>query len=197
MTPRARDSNPAILSAMRLPRPRSLRTPLARAVVPVALGLGFFAVLALLLWGVASLLSNGSTKPTTLFASKTFTPGPASAYAQEVAQDGPILFPDLLGTDGDKTIVLDHRGTDATTGWVIYLAHPADRPLSCKVTQVRHTGNFTDCNGRTISVDQLAPPAAGIRPDVSTNGILSLDLIPDGSAASPASTVVAGTSPTG
>ncbi len=196
MTPRARDSNPAILCPMRLPRPRTLRSPLARAVVPVGLGLVFLGVLALLLWGVASLLSNGSAKTTNLFATKTFQPGLASGYAKLVEQDGPILFPDLLGTDGDKTIVLDHRGTDPTTGWVIYLAHPADRPLSCKVTQVRHTSNFTDCDGRTVPVDQLAAPARGIRPDVSTNGILSLDLIPDGSTAPP-STVAAGTSTTG
>jgi hypothetical protein len=164
---------------MRLPRPRPLRTPLARAVVPVALGIGFFGLLALLLWGVASLLSNGSANTTTLLATKTFTPGPASAYAQLVVDDGPILFPDLLGTDGDKTIVLDHAGTDPARGWVIYLAHPNDRPLSCKVSQVRHTRSFTDCDGRTITVDQLAPPLAGIHPDVSQDGILSLDLIPD------------------
>jgi hypothetical protein len=167
---------------MRLPRPRPLRSPLARAVVPVGLGIGFLGLLALLLWGVASLLSNGGAKTTDRFATKTFAPGPATAYAQLVVDDGPILFPDLLGTDGDKTIVLDHHGTDPATGWVIYLAHPKDRPLSCKVTQVRHTSNFTDCDGRTIAVDDLAPPARGIRPDVSRDGILSLDLIPDDTA---------------
>ncbi|MEO5900574.1 MAG: hypothetical protein ABIR68_10670 [Ilumatobacteraceae bacterium] len=175
---------------MRLPRPRQLHSPFARAVVPVGLGLVFFAVLAGLLWIVASLLSNGSAKTTNLFASKTFTPGPAANYAQLVVQDGPILFPDLLGTDGDKTIVLDHTGTDPLLGWVIYLAHPADRPLACKVTQVRHTSSFTDCEGRTITVQQLATPERGIRPDVSKDGILSLDLIPDDASA--AGTSVAG-----
>ena len=122
---------------LRLPRPRQLHSPFARAVVPVGLGLLFFAVLGGLLWIVAALLSDA--KPSDNFATKTFRPGSASGWAQVVVEDGPILFPDLLGTDGDKTIVLDHQGTDPDLGWVIYLAHPADRPLSCKVTQVRHT----------------------------------------------------------
>ncbi|MCU1502087.1 MAG: hypothetical protein JWM12_1441 [Ilumatobacteraceae bacterium] len=173
---------------MRLPRPRQLRSPLARAVVPVGLGLLFFGVLALALWGVAAWLSNGNAKTSDLLATKSFVPGSASAYAQLVAEDGPILFPDLLGTDGDKTIVLDHRGSDPTTGWVIHLAHPADKPLSCKVVQIRHTRNFTDCDGRTITVDELAEPARGIRPDVSADGILSLDLVPDDAAPPTATT---------
>jgi hypothetical protein len=161
---------------VRLPRPRQLHSPFARAVVPVGLGLLFFAVLGGLLWIVAALLSDA--KPSDNFATKTFRPGSASGWAQVVVEDGPILFPDLLGTDGDKTIVLDHQGTDPNVGWAIYLAHPADRPLSCKVTQVRHTDSFTDCEGRTITVDQLAAPARGIRPDVSRDGVLSLDLVP-------------------
>jgi hypothetical protein len=178
----ARSRAPRHTGPMRLPRPRQLRSPFARAVVPVGLGLLFFAVLAGLLWLVAAWLSNGNAKTSDRFASKTFTPGSARGYAQLVEEDGPILFPDLLGTDGDKTIVLDHEGTDPNAGWVVYLAHPADRPLSCKVTQVRHTRSFTDCAGRTITVDQLAPPGPGIRPDVSRDGVLSLDLIPDGTA---------------
>ena len=75
--------------------------------------------------------------------------------------------------------MLDHSGEDPLLGWRILLAHPADRPLSCKVVQVRHTDTFTDCEGRTISVDQLAPPEAGIRPIVSQDGILSLDVTPN------------------
>ena len=172
---------------MPLPAPPQLRSPFARAVVPVATGIVLMGVLALALWAVAALISNGSAKSTDLFSSRTFTPGPAASYAAIVAEDGPIIFPDLLGTDGDKTIVLDHAGTDPNRGWVIRLAHPADKPISCKVTQVRRTRNFTDCDGRVIPAEQLAPPAAGIAPDVSTDGILSLDLIADGAATTPPS----------
>src|SRR3954467_14442850 len=55
-----------------VPRPQ-LRTPLARAVVPVAGGIAFFAVVALVLWGVASLVSNNGGATNNL-ASSVFQP---------------------------------------------------------------------------------------------------------------------------
>jgi hypothetical protein len=173
------DPGVGILTAVPLKLPE-LRTPFARAVVPVAAGIGFFAVLGVLLWGIAAAISGNSGKGG-LLTTHTFQPGSAPTYAAIVATDGPIIFPDLLGTSGDRTIVLDHTGDDPLNGWQIYLAHPADRPITCKVTQVQHTRNFTDCDGRTIPVAQLAPPEAGIRPAVSQDGVLSLDLIPDAS----------------
>ncbi len=100
-------------------------------------------------------------------------------YAAIIDEDGPVLFPDLLGTDGDKSIVLHHTGANPMTDWWIYLGHPADRPITCKVTQIQHTDQFTDCEGRTVSVDALARPPKGVRPVVSADGILTLDLTPD------------------
>jgi hypothetical protein len=155
-----------------------LQSPLARAVVPVGVGIVFFAILGLALWGVAALISNGNDQSSNLFSNHEFKPGSAIGYAQIVKQDGPIIFPDLLGTDGDRTVVLDHVGDDAAVGWVMYLAHPNDRPISCKVTQIRHTSNFTDCAGRIVAVDALAPPERGIAPTVSPDGVLSLNLVP-------------------
>ncbi len=156
-----------------------LRSPLARAVAPVLGGIGFFAVLALILWGIAHLVSQNGSGATANLASNVFRPGSVERYAAIVREDGPVLFPDLLGTDGDKSIVLDHQGDDPMKGWSIYLGHPADRPITCKVTQVRHTDQFTDCEGRTLAVNKLALPPKGIAPDVSADGILTLDLIPD------------------
>ena len=155
-------------------RTPQLRTSASRAVVPVVLGVVFFAVLGLALWGVAALISDGESSD--LLASRRFEPGSTRTYSRIVADQGPIIFPDLLGTDGDKTIVLDHVGDDPNVGWRIYLAHPADRDLDCKVEQVRGTREFTDCAGRTIAVESLALPPAGISPVVSPDGVLSLDL---------------------
>jgi hypothetical protein len=148
-------------------------------VVPVLGGIGFFALLALVLWGIASVVASNGGSATANLASNVFRPGSVVRYAAIIDEDGPVLFPDLLGTDGDKTIVLDHGSTNPMDGWSIYLGHPADRPITCKVTQVRHTDQFTDCEGRTIAVEELARPAQGIRPVVSADGILTLDLIPD------------------
>lgn len=156
-----------------------LTSTFARAVVPVLGGLAFFAVLGLALWGVAALSSRNADQTQDLLVGRTFTPGRVTTYASIVERDGPIIFPDLLGTDGDRTIVLDHTGADPMRGWVLYLAHPADRPLECKVAQVRGTRQFTDCEGRTLDVSDLAPPPAGVAPTVSVDGILNLDLVPD------------------
>jgi len=160
------------------PKLPELRSPLARAVVPVAAGIGFFALLALVLWAIAASISGGDQRGG-LLTDETFTPGSARTYAAIVATDGPVIFPDLLGTDGDRTVVLDHTGDDPLTGWRVYLAHPADKPLSCKVTQVLSTRTFVDCDGRTVGVEQLALPEQGIRPVVGQDGILSLDLTPE------------------
>ena len=136
-------------------------------------------MLALVLWGIASLVSQNGSGATSNLASSVFRPGSVVRYAAIIEEDGPVLFPDLLGTDGDKTIVLDHASTNPMDGWNIYLGHPADRPITCKVTQVQHTDQFTDCEGRTIAVEGLARPAEGIAPVVSADGILTLDLTPD------------------
>ena len=111
-----------------------------------------------MLWGIASLVSQNGSGATANLASNVFRPGSVERYAAIIDEDGPVLFPDLLGTDGDKSIVLDHPGTDPMQDWHIYLGHPADRPITCKVVQVQHTRQFTDCEGRTIDVSNLALP---------------------------------------
>ena len=70
-------------------------------------------------------------------------------------------------------------GAGSMLGWSIHLAHPADRPITCKVTQVQRSDQFTDCEGRTMGVDGLALPPKGVAPDVSNDGILTLDVTPD------------------
>src|SRR5690606_10823432 len=95
-----------------MPRRPQLKTSFTRAVVPVLGGIGFFALLFLALWGVAALTSRNSAQTNEVLAGRTFEPGRVTTYASIVEAGGPIIFPDLLGTDGDKTIVLDHTGDD-------------------------------------------------------------------------------------
>jgi hypothetical protein len=156
-----------------------LRSPFARAVVPVLGGIGFFIVIGLILWGVAHLIAHNGDSTTANLASNVFRPGSVERYAAIIDEDGPVLFPDLLGTDGDKSIVLNHTGVDPMSGWYIYLGHPSDKPITCKVKQVQHTDTFTDCDGRNINVTQLALPPNGVAPVVSADGILTLDLTAD------------------
>lgn len=160
----------------RMRRPR-LESTFARAVVPVAAGIGFFAVLGLALWGVAALISRDSGATTERLTPTIQEMGPVGIIAEAIALDGPIVLNDLVGND--RHIVLDHTGDDPTKGWAIYLAHPVDRAVDCPVAVVRGTHTFTDCEGRTLTVDQLAPPPSGVSPIVNNDGTLSLDLTSD------------------
>lgn len=165
-----------------------LRSPLARAVVPVLAGIAFFVVLGLLLWLFAALIADNDDQVTNL-APDQFEVGPVEAIMGIVEEDGPILFPGLGPDNTDRLVVLNHSGGDPLSGWQVYMGHPADRPASCIVTQVPSTSSFVDCDGRTLDVTDLAPPALGVNPVIPDRKTLWLDLTPDESTDGAADTV--------
>ena len=157
-------------------RPR-LQSTFARAVVPVAAGIGFFAVLALALWGVAALISHNGKQASANLAPPTQEMGSTSILAGMIDRQGPIVLQDLVGNDSH--IVLNHTGADPATNWYLYLAHPADKPATCLVSVDQTTKGLRDCDGRTVTVDQLASVPQGVAPVVSADGgLLTLDLRP-------------------
>jgi len=149
-------------------------SPLWRAVVPVAAGLAFFALLAVVLWGIAALLSDNPERVNERLARTTFEVGDTDRIAQLIAQDGPLLFQGLVGDQADDSLVLDHTGDAANEGWIVYFAHPADRDETCKVIQIEGTRRFRDCDGREIDVQDLAPPPDGVRPVVTRTVVIDL-----------------------
>lgn len=158
---------------MALPR---LDTPVARAVAPVLGGAVVIGLILLATWGLAAFISRGGADSTERLAPPTFEVGNVEAIADEVADNGPLLFPGLNTTSGARTLVLDHVGTVAAEGWKVYWAYPADRDESCPVKQVRQTSSFVDCDGRQIDVGALALPEDGVRPVVENRTALSIDL---------------------
>ena len=156
---------------MRTPR---LRSPLARAVIPVLGGMAFFAAFFLGLWVVANVITDRA-EPGDEIGSTIFEVGPVDSLAEAVAEDGPLLFPDLKSPDGVRSIVLDHNGSDPAKGWQVYYGYPADRDATCLVTHERGSDTFTDCEGRTLNVSQLAPPG-NVRPIVENKKKLYVDL---------------------
>jgi hypothetical protein len=148
---------------------------LARAVIPVAAGIAFFAVLGLALWGVAALIADNAVETEEILLPAYQDLGSVDTFAEIVADGGPLVMADLIGSD--RSIVLDHTGDDPRQGWAIYLAYPADRDPSCPVELTPGTRDFTDCDGRTLGIDQLALPPLGVQPIVSDDGLLTLDLV--------------------
>ncbi|MCU0261440.1 MAG: hypothetical protein MUE78_10505 [Ilumatobacteraceae bacterium] len=153
-----------------------LRSPVARAVVPVLGGIGVLAAIALLTWAMAAYISRGEVETSERLAPSTLNLGSVEARADDVAANGPILIPGLNTTIGERTLVLDHEGRNAADGWIVYYAYPADRDATCPVEQVRGTATFVDCEGRELDVTDLAPPTSGVRPVVESRERLLIDL---------------------
>ncbi|HUS41831.1 MAG TPA: hypothetical protein VMY16_04110 [Ilumatobacteraceae bacterium] len=156
-------------------RPVRLKSPFTRAVVPVLGGIAFFVLLALVTWGIAAWISGGGADVTDRLAPSRFEVGSVQNAAQIVEQDGPIIFPGLNTTTGERTLVLDHEGSDPTRGWRIFYAYPIGRP-DCPVEQVIGTREFIDCDGTTITVADLSPPESGVFPVVENQRALFIDL---------------------
>lgn len=156
-------------------KPVRLKSTWARAIVPVAAGLAFLTLIGLATWGVAAWISRDGAEPTERLAPTTFPLGSVRERADDVAENGPIILPGLNTTTGERTLVVDHQGDDPTRGWRIYYAYPIDRP-DCPVEQIIGTRSFIDCDGATIVVEDLSPPASGVNPVVENQRRLIIDL---------------------
>lgn len=167
-----------------------LRTPLARALVPVVAGIGFFVVLGLVTLGIAAFLSSGDTETTDNLAPPRLELGSVAGRANDVAEDGPLLFAELSTITGERSLVVDHEGDDPAEGWRLYYAFPPDRP-DCPVEQVRGTATFIDCDGNELDVSELSPPTEDVRPVVEGSTTLYLDLRAFSGASAPTDSVPA------
>ncbi len=159
----------------RLVRFPEFRSPLARAVAPVVAGLVFFGALGLVMWGVAAVMSGEQAQTTTLTPDRLKV-GNVQRWSESINADGPVLFPGLGTTTGTRTIVLDHEGDNPERGWIIRYAFPADRDETCAIEQIQGTDTFTDCDGRTIGVSDLALPTGGEFPIIEDRTMLYIDL---------------------
>ncbi len=153
-----------------------LRSPVARAVVPVLGGIAVLGLLAAFTWGMAAFISRGGTEGSSKFAPSVYTVGQVEGLAATVAAEGPLFLPELGTAVGTRSIVVDHTGDVAADNWRIYWAYPADRDATCIVSQVPTTRTFTDCEGRTLDVTELSPPDDGVFPRVEDRRTLVLDL---------------------
>ena len=150
------------------------KSPFTRAVFPIVGGIFFFAALFGVTWLMATYVTN-KTETTTTTGDRTFVVGQVADIAESIAENGPVLYPDLRDPLGKRSIVIEHNGTDVAKGWQVYYAYPADRTDACLVTQIQKTHSFTDCEGRTLTVEQLMPPT-DVRPIVENKTTLLIDL---------------------
>ena len=153
-----------------------LKSPVARAVLPVLGGAAVLGLIALVTWLMAAYISGGGTNNSERLAPSTFTVGNVESLSKTVTKDGPLFFPELGTAIGTRSIVVNHTGDDPADGWRVYWAYPADRDATCVVEQVSGTANFVDCDGRTVDVTQLSPPDPGVFPIVENGETLVIDV---------------------
>lgn len=144
--------------------------------MPVLAGAALLAVIGLLTWAMAAYISRGGGVSSERLAPSRFEVGNVERLAESVAEQGPLIFPELGTAIGTRSIVVDHQGSSADEGWRVYWAYPADRDPTCVVEQVQGTATFVDCDGRTIGVSELSPPDAGVFPVVEDRTRLVIDL---------------------
>lgn len=144
--------------------------------MPVAGGIVVLALIAGFTWAIAAYISGGEPGTTERLAPSVFTIGQVDSLAESVAEDGPLLFPELGTAIGTRSIVVDHEGDVPADGWRVYWAYPADRDPTCVVEQVVGTSDFIDCDGRTIDVTELSPPDDGVFPAVEDRTTLFIDV---------------------
>lgn len=152
----------------------NLRSPFRRAIIPIIGGIAFFAALFGITWLMAAYITNNAEEQTQS-SDRTFVVGRVTDIAQSVAENGPVLYPDLRDSNGTRSIVIEHTGDEPAKGWQVYYAYPADRDATCLVKQIERTHTFTDCEGRTLNVDQLQPPN-DVRPIVENGTTLLIDM---------------------
>lgn len=152
----------------------NLRSPFARAVLPIIGGIALFVALFGMTWLMATYITNNA-EATIQTGDRTFIVGNVTDIAKSIAKNGPVLYPDLRDPNGSRSIVIEHTGDNPAKGWQVYYAYPADRDSTCLVKQIERTDTFTDCDGRTLNVDQLQPPD-DVRPIVENKTTLLIDL---------------------
>ena len=122
---------------------RGLRLDVKRALAVGVVGLaGALGVLVLVLQ-----LAGSSDAIDVQLGDPDFRGIHAAALAAEIADHGPIPFPDLVGND--LPIWVAHHGNDPSLGWVVVSARVPDS-ADCLVQWDGATGRFVDgCDAAT------------------------------------------------
>ena len=82
----------------------------------------------------------------------------ADRMAKQIADDGPVLFPDV-SANRSRDIYVQHLGTDPKSGWLAFDAREAGAPRECFLDWQRDRQIFVDrCDGSEVGAD-----GAGLR----------------------------------
>jgi hypothetical protein len=146
---------------------------LAVAAGGVVVAIGVAAALAV--------LANRGTVDVRL-GSDTFAEHDAEDAAADIAEHGPILYPDTAG--GDRDIYLQHFGDDPDEGWTAFAARPPGVSRGCTLRWDADEEVFRlldssgevggECDGREFPADGEGLPMYPVT--VDADGNIDVDL---------------------
>ena len=126
----------------RSPRP-DLRSVVVVGLAGVAVALGLFL-------GVL-LLARGGGDVEIRLGDRDFRDMETGRISAEIADRGPILFPDVAG--GDRDIILQHLGDDPETGWLAFEARRPGQGRECTFGWRPEQADFVNSCDETDVVD--------------------------------------------
>jgi hypothetical protein len=110
----------------------------------------FFVVLGICVAGAVLAIAAGDEDVDINLGDDEFRLEDLDGAAARIAEDGPDIFPDLVG--GNRPIMVNHVGDDLEEGWVAVLAI-APGTDACIVEWDAEEGVFQDCEGATYPPD--------------------------------------------
>jgi hypothetical protein len=153
-----------------------LDSPLARAVVPVLGGVAFLAVLGLILWGAAALATHHADPENVRLGTDEFVVSGLEAKAARIAEDGPLLFPGLVGPAEREPIGVWHAGDATTSGWQVFSLVPDGGSASCVLELDRNDRNalVDPCTQARYPADGSTLPHVNSHVDLDGNLVITL-----------------------
>jgi len=108
-------------------------SPVARSGGHATRAIGVATVAVVLVMGglfLAAVALSGQDGQSVRLGDSTFQGGSAERLAAEIADQGPIIYPDVSG-GRDRDLILQHLGDDHRRGWYAFRAQPPDKPRDC------------------------------------------------------------------
>ncbi|MFP4513441.1 MAG: hypothetical protein ACLFRV_10905 [Acidimicrobiales bacterium] len=100
---------------------------------------------------IVNLASEGGDNFEINLGDQRFQAGSADSRAASIAEDGPVLFPDVAG--GSRDLILQHLGDESDEGWHAFSAQPAGKGRDCVLDWDDSAGDFVDCDGERYPAD--------------------------------------------
>jgi hypothetical protein len=111
----------------------------------------------------------------------TFEAGRTDVIADEIRENGPIRYADLLG--GRQNIILQHLGDDDQVGWYAFDLIRPGQPNECQLEWFAAAQVFRDsCDGTEIPPTGFGQPTYPVEIE---NGRISVDFRGDSSQVDP------------